>query len=190
MPIRFQHGGAYIADIGALRNQIRANGTVAHIQAIPVSHPLQPAANLTVFVNLAYQPNGALAPANASVYLVGIGNANGNWHFNIGGVAGLPGAAFPGNPDGSYNSLGYAHPPLPNITDATLSNAVAALSGYNGGALNAALLDSLARVIVAVSEAARFSDVSGGVAGVLGNAGAYAPNLGQLHAWGGHTLGG
>ncbi|WP_167544241.1 ribosome-inactivating family protein [Duganella sacchari] len=122
-----QHGGTYSADIGALRNTIRANGAVAHIQAIPVSHPLQPAANLTVFVNLAYQSNGALA-------------------------------------------LGYAHPPLPNITDATLSNAVAALSGYNGGELNAALLDSLARVNVAVSEAARFSDVSGGVAGVLGSA--------------------
>ncbi|MET0264923.1 MAG: hypothetical protein ABW202_04855 [Duganella sp.] len=76
--IRLQHGGAYSSDINALRDQIRANGTHLNIQAIQLQHPLQPAANLSLHINLAYQPNGALAPANASLYTVGIGNPQGN----------------------------------------------------------------------------------------------------------------
>lgn len=188
--IRFQHGGAYSSDINALRDQIRANGTHLNIQAIQLQHPLQPAANLSVHINLAYQPNGALVPANASLYTVGIGNPHGIWHFTIAGLGALPGAAFPGANDGSYGALGYPHAPLPAITDANLANAIAALSGYAGTPLNPGLSDNLVRVIVAVSESVRFSEVRAGVESVLTNpAATYVPNLATLHAWGGHTLG-
>ncbi|MET0264922.1 MAG: hypothetical protein ABW202_04850 [Duganella sp.] len=50
--------------------------------------------------------------------------------------------------------------------------------------------DNLVRVIVAVSDSVRFSEVRAGVESVLANpAATYVPNLATLHAWGGHTLG-
>ncbi len=195
MAIRLTAGGAYTSDIEALRGLIRANGTPANLERVTVSHPLA-AVTVDLYVNKAYQPNGNLPHANGSIYVVAFGNANGIWHFTIAGLP-LPGGsvAFPGAAlDGSYNSLGFALNPLPQITNASLQAAVNALGNYNGAAgPNAGQLAQMASLIVAVSEAVRITTVEQGVAGALGTglaAAPYQPNIGQIRNWGGHTLGG
>jgi hypothetical protein len=49
-------------------------------------------------------------------------------------------------------------------------------------------LTGMARLIIAVCEAARFKVVETGVNGVLGNFTNYAPPVATIHNWGGHTL--
>ena len=193
--IRFVHGGAYTADIAALRNAIRANGTNVNCVAVPLSHPTAPGAPVNLYVNHAYQANSALAPANASIYTTAFSNGAGAiFRFAI--VPALGGnCAFPGATalaaDGSYASFGYPAPPLPNISDATLAQAIIDVRGHAGaGAPTAAVLTGLARLVIAVNEAVRFASIETGVNGVLGNAGLYAPNWATVHGWGGHSLGG
>ncbi|MFJ2987223.1 ribosome-inactivating family protein [Collimonas sp. NPDC087041] len=189
MAVRLTRGGAYSTDIRALRGQVRANGTNPVLLAVRVTHPLTANA-VDLYINLAYQPNGNLPPANASLYVVAFGNPNGVWHFaGLGGIGvAVPGVAFPGAINGSYASLGYALA-LPAITDANLLAAVQSVHAYAGAAVGAPVLDGMARLIIAISEALRFDVVESGVGGVLGNAGNYAPPVAQIHAWGGHTLG-
>jgi hypothetical protein len=187
--MRLQHGGAYTSDVNALCAQIRANGTVPNIGIITISHPLAPN-TVNFHINLAYEPNSNLPPINGSLYTVAFGNLNGIWHFNVGaiGVA-LPGVGIPGALGGDYTSLGYPLG-LPNITDANLLAAVNSVAGYAGAApVPAPVLDGLARLIIAVNEAARFSVVAGGINSVLGNATVYAPPVATIHNWGGHILG-
>jgi len=190
MAIRLMRGGAYTSDINTLRGLIRANGTLANLHVATISHPLT-VNTVDVHINMAYQSNSNLPAINGSLYAVAFGNPAGIWHFTVGaiGVA-LPGVAFPGALAGSYASLGYAMA-LPAITDANLAAAINAVHGYNGGApVGAAVLDGMTRLIIAMSEAVRFSSVTEGVGGVLGNANNFAPPVAQIHAWGGHTLGG
>lgn len=187
--MRLQHGGAYTADISNLRAQIRANGTNPILGIVTVSHP-QSALTVDLYLNLAYQPNSALPPINGSLYTVAFGNANGIWHFNVGaiGVA-LPGIAIPGALGGDYNSLGYPMG-LPNITDANLLAAVNAVAGYAGvGPVPPAVLDGMTRLIITVSEAIRFNEVSAGINSVLGTNIIFVPPVVQIHNWGGHILG-
>lgn len=190
MPLRLQSGGAYTSDISALRAQIRANGTRPNLSIITISHPLAQH-TVDLYINLAYEPNSNLPPINASLYTVAFGNANGIWNFaigNIGGVA-VPGVAFPGNLNGSYASLGYAVG-LPNITDANLAAAIGAVATYPGTApVPQPVLDGMARLIIAVSEAVRFDAIESDINGVLGNGNNYAPPAGTIRSWGGHTLG-
>lgn len=188
--MRLQHGGAYTADISSLRAQIRANGTNPVLGIVTVSHPLA-AQTVDLYLNLAYQPNSAFSPINGSLYTVAFGNANGVWHFNVGaiGVA-LPGVAIPGALGGDYNSLGYPMG-LPNITDATLLAAINSVAGYAGAApVPVPVLDGMTRLIITVSEAARFSEVGTGINSVLGNVSVFVPPVVQIHNWGGHILGG
>ncbi|GAB3438435.1 ribosome-inactivating family protein [Insolitispirillum peregrinum] len=192
MPIRLQKGGAYTSDIRKLRNQIRANGTNANIVAIPVTHPGVAGTNLSVYINLAYQPNGHLAPANASLYVVGFGNANGVWFFAGLGALALPaGAPLPGGQQGDYGALACPHA-LPNISDQQLRDAVQTMDAYNGGAMTNVIRHAMALLIVAVSEAARLGGIERKINSVLGNytvlaADAEAWQL--VHNWGGHRLG-
>jgi hypothetical protein len=187
--IRLQSGGAYSSDIRALRAGIRANGTLQNIQPVTITHQNN---NNTVIlhVNLAYQPNSQLQPINASLYAVGFANTNGAWFFNTGLNLGAV-QMIPGNLDGSYRSLNNPLG-LPAITNENLANAVASVSAYNGTApVPVALLDDLARLIIAVNEAARFDSVEAGIDGALRNAPSvpYQPPVQIIHNWGGHTLG-
>ncbi len=189
--MRLQHGGAYISDIGQLRSQIRANGTLPNLAVINVSHPL--AGNtVDLHINLAYQANSNLPPINGSLYTVAFGNNNGIWHFNVGAIGVvLPGVTIPGALGGDYASLGYALA-LPNITDTNLLAAINAVSNYAGIApVPQPVLDGLTRLIIAVNEAARFDEVEGGIDSVLGNTNntVYAPPVALIHNWGGHILG-
>jgi hypothetical protein len=188
--MRLQHGGAYTSDIRALRAQVRANGTIPNIGVVTISHPLA-AGTVDFHINLAYQPNSNFPPINGSLYTVAFGNPNGIWHFNVGaiGVA-LPGVAIPGALAGDYGGLGYPLG-LPNITDSNLSIAVNAVFGYAGaGPVPALVLDGLARLLITVNEAVRFSEVETGINGVLGNFSTYTPPVATIHNWGGHILGG
>lgn len=187
--MRFLHGGAYTSDIRALRARIRENGIRPTLETINISHPL--ALNtVDLLINIAYQPNSNFPPINGSLYTVAFRNLNGTWHFNVGaiGVA-LPGAAIPGALAGSYASLGYAAI-LPNITDAYLLAAVNDVSAYAGAALGInQVSDGIARLIIAVNEAARFAEVEDGINSVLGNNSVYSPPYVRIHNWGGHFLG-
>lgn len=196
MTIRFEHGGAYLSGIRELRGRIRANATLATIHAVPVSHPGTPN-GFTFYLNLAYQANDKLAPANASLYGIGFTNANApaapagtlpGWRFNLADLAGLPAVALPGGIDGSYGALGHANA-LDDISDDRLLADVKRLAAYAGGPVDKDLKDSLADIIVAVCEAARFDPVAQGIDAVLGKKTTYAPPLATLRAWGGHTLG-
>lgn len=196
MSIRFEHGGAYLAGIRELRKRIRANATLATIDAVPVSHP-GTGGGFTLYLNLAFQANGSLAPANASLYAVGFTNANApaapagtlpGWRFQLAGLAGLPATALPGGIDGSYASLGHANS-LDSISGDRLLEDVKRLSAYAGGVVDQNLKDSLANIIVAVCEAARFDKVAEEIDRVLSDKSSYPPPLATLRAWGGHTLG-
>lgn len=189
--MRLTKGGAYRADLGGLRDQIRANGTNPQLATVTVTHPQVPHA-VDLLLNLAYQPNSAFPPINGSLYVVGFTNPQGTWHFNVGliGVA-LPGAAIPGALAGDYGSLGWPLA-LPPITDGNLAQAVSHVAGYAGAApVPATVKDGLTRLIIAVSEAARFAVVESGISQVLGKVGAapYTPPHAVVHNWGGHTLG-
>jgi len=192
--IRFQHGGAYTADIGALRNAIRANGTNLNCVAVPLSHPQAPNSPVNLHVNCAYQANGAVAPANASIYTTAFSNGAGTiFRFNIapplGGNCAFPGATQLGI-NGSYASFGIPLGPLPTLSNITLAQAIQTVSGYVGpGAPAPVVLTALARLVIAVNEAVRFAAVETGVNGVLGNAAVYAPDWDTVHNWGGHVLG-
>jgi hypothetical protein len=187
--MRLQHGGAYTSDIRALRAQIRANVTNPILGIITISHPLT-ANTVDLYINLAYEPNSNFPPINGSLYTVAFGNLAGIWHFNVGAIGvGLPGFAIPGALAGDYASLGYPLG-LPNITDANLLAAVNAVSGHAGVApILAPVRDGIARLIIAVNEAARFDEVESGINSVLGNVGNYAPPVVTIHNWGGHILG-
>lgn len=187
--MRLQRGGAYTSDIRDLRAQIRANGTNQTLGIITISHPLT-ANTVNLHINLAYQPNDKFPPINGSLYTVAFGNGNGIWHFNVGAIGvGLPGAAIPGALAGDYTSLGYPLG-LPNITDGNLLNAINAVAGYAGAApVPPPVRDGMTRLIIAVSEAARFVEVESGINNILGNGNNYAPPVAQIHNWGGHILG-
>lgn len=186
--IRLTKGGAYTSDISSLCSRIRANGTRATLETLTVSHPLA-AGTVDLQINLAFEANASLPAANASLYTVAFNTSGGIFHFNVGNIGTpLPGQVFPGNLDGSYASLGYAST-LPSITDINLAAAVDAVRTYAGAApVPQSVLDGMARLIIAVSEAARFAEVKGGVNGVLGNTGTYAPPRNTINNWGGHTL--
>jgi hypothetical protein len=192
--IRFQHGGAYNSDLGKLRDLVRANGTNVNCTNVPITHPLAPGVQVVFHINLAYQANGNLAPADASLYTVAFSNnAGATFRFNV-----LPplggGCAFPAAvalvEDGSYGSLGHALAPFPNIADADLVAAVNTVANHAGGALNAAMQTALVRLLIAVNEAVRFADVESGIGAILGKAAIYAPPWATIHNWGGHSLGG
>ena len=192
--VHFQHGGRYESDIRALCNAIRANGTNVNCVPVQITHPQIMNQQITFHINLAYQANSQLPPANASLYTVAFSNQAGAiFRFNL--QPPLPGnCAFPQATqlvqDGSYQSLGCAHPPFPNITNGNLANAVATVAAYAGGNFTPAMNDALVRLLIAVNEAVRFSDVRAGIENVLrNNQNIYTPPWQQIHNWGGHTLG-
>lgn len=194
MAIRLVRGGAYAADINALRNQIRANGT--RNGCVPITVTYQDAMNRSIdlYVNLAYQANGNLQAPNASLYITAFRNVNGTYIFNTINpfpCLGLVGISV--NIDASYRSLGYPFN-LPKITNTNLMQSIITLTNYNGGPLrqgNNGESDAIARLAIAVSEAARFESVRQGIDSVLAsnNANPYQPDAQKICAWGGHTLG-
>jgi len=198
MDIRFKKD-SYLADIAALRAEVKRNGAKGSIAAVRLSHP-SIAGQPTVYLNLAYQPDAGKAKADASLYIVGFGNDKSTkgaagtapgWGFNLPSlsqVAGRPATALPGHCDGNYIHLGHSDK-LPEITDQGLATYIMRLYKYDGGVANQDLYTALAAIMVAVSEAARFTEVAHGVDAVLGTDGRYAPPVDLVRAWGGHTLG-
>jgi hypothetical protein len=180
----------YLSDIEALRNEIRKNGTLTRIQAITLSHPQKPA-TINVHLNMAYQANGGqdVPKIDGSLYLVAFSNGTGTWHFNEPKIPNLPGATIPGAFDSSYGSLGHSSS-LPEITNGKLADDLAALAGYTGGAIDQAMKTRLARMLIVVSEAARFANIATSVNDVLsGKKDSFTADKTSVSAWGGHTLG-
>lgn len=187
MPIRLQAGGAYLSDMRTLRGQIEANGPRATALPVTISHPASPD-GFDLYLNLAYEPDSSLPRPAASLNVLGFRNAKGAWHFKAPGICSLPAALIPGGYDGSYAGFGHEHE-LPPLSNGDLGSDVAALAAYAGEPIAQSLQDSLVRMIVVVSEAARFYSVTAGVNSVLVNEGSFRPKLSTLRAWSGHTLG-
>ena len=187
MSIRLRRGGAYLADLDTLRRLVEANGPRPTMLPVTVIHPASPH-TIAVYLNLAYEPDLARPRPAASLCVLGWRNGHGAWHFRVPGVASLPDALIPGGCTGSYAGLGHPHT-LPALTNADLGRDVAALAAYAGRPLDQALRDSLARMIVVVSEALRFDSVAAGVDAILTMDGSFRPNADTLRAWDGHTLG-
>ena len=187
MSIRLRRGGAYLADLNTLRRLVEANGPRTTILPVTITHPAS-AGHVDVYLNLAHEPDAARPRPAASLCVLGWRNEHGAWHFHVPGVASLPDALIPGGCTGTYAGLGHPHE-LPALTNADLGHDVAALAAYAGRPLDQALRDSLARLIIVVSEALRFDSVAAGVNAVLGMDGSFRPNHVTLRAWDGHTLG-
>ena len=192
MEIRLQHGGAYTTAIGKLRDMVRANGTKPTLVPVTITHP-RSSDRVDLYINMAFEANSQTPPITASLYTVAVRNANGTWRFDISSVTwgALANAAlFPGKPDGSYKSLGYVNA-LPDISDETLAQAVNNVAHYKGtGPIPSGVRVGITRLIIAVSEAVRFSGVEAGIAAVLGKPKAtYTPPTDDIHNWGGHVLG-
>ncbi|NIA55079.1 hypothetical protein HAV22_15690 [Massilia sp. TW-1] len=187
MSIRLRRGGAYLADLDTLRRLVEANGPRPTMLPVTVVHP-ESAHTIDVYLNLAYEGDRARPRPPASLCVLGWRNGQGAWHFRVPGVASLPDALIPGGCTGSYAGLGHPHE-LPALTNADLGRDVAALATYAGRPLDQALRDSLARMIVVVSEALRFDSVAAGVSAILAMDGSFRPHAGTLRAWDGHTLG-
>jgi hypothetical protein len=190
MDIRLRKTGEYIADIESLRTRIRVNGTTAQLCIITISHP-HTARTVNMHLNLAFDTNSNNKRINSSLYAVSFGNENGIWHFNVGniGVA-LPGQVFPNNINGSYKSLGFAEQ-LPVVSDANLKQAIEDVSRFNGGnAVPPKVKAGMARLIVAISEAARFNKIVNDINSVLaGRTTEYEPPVDRIRNWGGHVIG-
>jgi hypothetical protein len=189
--LRLAPGGAYVSDLTTTCSAIRANGTLVNISRCTITHPLV-AGNIQLLINLAYQPNGNLPLAAASLYVVGFTNAAATYTFDLNPFPGgpLPGAVVLNGLDGSYASLGYpAGFDGLLLNDANLQNSIQALQTYTGGVYTPLFLNSLTRLIIASSESLRLYSVGTAVGNVLGNANNYAPNWVTVHNWGGHTLG-
>jgi hypothetical protein len=187
MSIRLRRGGAYLADLDTLRHLVEANGPRPTILPVTVTHPAS-ARGVDVYLNLAHEPDPARPRPAASLCVLGWRNGQGAWHFHVPGIASLPDALIPGGYTGSYAGLGHPHE-LPTLTNADLGHDVAALAAYAGRPLDQGLRDSLARMIVVVSEALRFDSVAAGVNAVLVMDGSFRPNPATLRTWDGHTLG-
>jgi len=189
--LRLAPGGAYLSNLTTTCNVIRTNGTLVNVSRCTVTHP-QVAGNIQLLINLAYQPNGTLPPATASLYVLGFANAATTYTFDLGPFPGgpIPGVVVLNGLNGSYASLGY-----PTgfdgllINDANLQSSIQALQAYTGGVYTPLFLNSLTRLIIASSEALRLNSVGTAVGSVLGNSTNYAPNWLTVHNWGGHTLG-
>jgi len=190
MKIRLRKTGEYIADIEKLRSQIRINGTKAQLCIITISHPYT-AQKVYMHLNLAFDTNPNNERINGSLYAVAFGNEYGTWHFNVGNIGvDLPGKVFPNNIKGSYKSLGFAEQ-LPVVSDANLVQAIEDVSRFKGEAtVPEKVKDGMARLIVAISEAARFDKIMNDINRVLADRDVkYLPPFKLIHNWGGHVLG-
>ncbi|WP_323119099.1 ribosome-inactivating family protein [Burkholderia alba] len=194
MSLRLTQGQAYSADIAALRNAVRANGTLANHLPVPVQIPNPPPGyGLSLILNLAYEANGSLAAPPASLYTIGFTNAHGGFGFNVPPV--MAGAVDLGR-SGSYGSLGYAVAPLPGLSGVNLAASAMLLSNFNGPvpiAVNGVVADALTRFIVALSEAIRFAATEQAIAAALDNGAIYNPaaagHQARFTAWAGHGIG-
>ena len=74
---------AYIADIRKIRDDIKANGSLAQGGNITLVHPDDANVNLTFVMNFALQSNGNFASPNGSLYIVAITNGNGTYPFKM-----------------------------------------------------------------------------------------------------------
>ena len=187
--LRFASTDAYISDIKKIRDDIKANGSLAQGGNITLVHPNDANINLTFVMNFALQPNGSFASPNGSLYIVAITNGNGTYPFNMNPfpIPAIPGAAAAMPDDGSYASLNYNNDAT-QITSINLAQAIQDVSGYAGGATSAQVKRGLARLIIATAEAARFSSVATGISQTLKGT-PYVPEWDSIHNWDAKTLG-
>jgi hypothetical protein len=89
--------------------------------------------------------------------------------------------------DGSYASLGYNNN-LTQISNVNLGQAVADVNGYAGGVTPANVKTGLARLIICVREAVRFTDVASDVANCLKGT-PFTPRWALIHNWDARTMG-
>ena len=186
--LRLSKDGFYISDLSIIRDAIRANGPRVTLGEIDLIDPTIPGKPIRMYLNFAYQSNSHLPPCSGSIYVLAFGNAGGTWHFNqpIAGLV-LPGNPFPGGISGSYANLGFPHN-LPLITKENMTGAIETMFSYTGGDTGNNLKASLARMIIATSEAIRMLPVQTGMLVVIGG-GQYQPDGKAIHNWGGRTLG-
>ena len=185
--LRLNKDGSYVADLGKLRDAIRANGPIPNLQKVQLTFPTLADKPVTLYINFAFQSNSQLEPSSASIYTLAYGTPTGTWHFtqNVPGII-LPGAPFPGGIDGSYASLGFPNA-LPDIKNENLQAAIESMYSYTGGNTDP-LKPGLARMIIAASEAIRMKFVQEGMLTALSGA-TYIPDPDAIRNWGGHTLG-
>lgn len=186
--LTFQKGGAYIADLISICNEVRQNGSNQNVAEFCVNFPGQEV-DVKLLINLAYQPNVNLAPASQSVYLLGFKNSAGTYVFNT----------FPAPHnylmlplDGSYKGLGYATGFGKDfvITNENLRAAIASLQYHvPGNKIDEVIKNALTRLIIGSSEAIRSKSVGDGINSILGTTGLYAPDWDIIHSWNGQGLG-
>ena len=192
--LRLSKDGFYISDLSKIRDAIRANGPEVTLGEIDLIDPTYQGNLIRMYLNFAYQSNSHDPPCNKSIYVLAFGNDVGTWHFDqpVEGLV-LPGKPFPGGIDGSYASLGFPHN-LPLITKENMTKSIDTMCFYKGKKeeTNNILKASLARMIIATSEAIRMLPVQTGMLRAISGYQyqyQYQPDGKAIRNWGGHTLG-
>jgi hypothetical protein len=187
--LRLDSKGIYISDIQTIINSIKLNGNKVTCDSINVSHPN--GAEITLLMNFGLETNSKNPPIIASLNILGFKTKNNQeFIFNI--------VPFPCEEttikaeklsvNGTYKSLGFGMK-LPVITDKNLFESINILNNVkNSKDIGQAEYDSIARLIITLSEATRFSSVANGINSVLGNENSFSPNLFEIIGWGGHSL--
>jgi hypothetical protein len=186
MNLRFQADGSYSSDIKQICDKIRSNGARPTLEEIYLIFDKKQ--TVRFYMNLAFSSNPVGGAINGSLYIAAFANGTGIWKFNIGEI----GVDFPPGTielpiTGSYSSLEYNNDSSA-ITNDILRNSVEEVAKYRGGELTTPISKSLARLIIATSEAIRILEVKDCISSILGGKIGVAPNWDKIHSWGGRTL--
>lgn len=179
----------YTSNIQTVINSVKLNGNKATCDSIDVSHP--DGAEIILLMNFGLKTNSNNPPIIASLNILGFKTKNNQeFIFNI--------DTFPceettiksekSSVNGTYKSLGLGMK-LPIITDKNLFDSITILNNVkNSAEIGQVEYDSIARLIITLSEVTRFSSVVNGINSVLGNENSFSPNLFKIIGWGGHSI--
>ncbi|MEC4004337.1 ribosome-inactivating family protein [Flavobacterium sp. SUN052] len=182
-------GAVYLSNLKTIIDYIKKNGNKPTCHTISISHPK--GIEIQLYMNFALEQNSDCPPKYASLNILGFKTTTGEeFVFDINP---FPCSEFSKNAttipiNGSYKSLGYPLN-LPIITDSNLLESITILNQFKGTKeIQKQELDALTRLIIATSEAVRFSSVANGINSVLGNSSNFTPNSFEIIGWGGHSI--
>jgi len=187
--LRLNSNRIYTSDLKTIIDSIKMNGNNAKCHSITLSHPK--GVEIALFMNFALEQNSYNPPTNASLKILGFKIKNGNeFLFNIN-----PFPCQNSNKnaqkiaiDGTYKSLGFPME-LPKITAVNLFESIVILNNYDTvRPIEKKECEAITRLIIATSEAIRFSSVANGISSVLENDTAFTPNSFEIIGWGGHSM--
>lgn len=187
--LELNKNGMYLSNLNTIIDYIKMNGDKPTCHTITVSHPK--GTEIQLYMNFALEQNSNNPPKYASLNILGFKTNSGEeFKFDINP---FPCSEFSKHTNnllisGSYKSLGYPIE-LPKISDENLFESIEILKNLTTTTkIGKIQFDAITRLIIATSEAVRFSSVSNGINSVLGNNSSFNPNPFEIIGWGGHSI--